>query len=90
MRDNNKAIATEVAGKTESPVPIHRFPIGQIVRLKSRKGLSPKAADVYRITAFLPARDNSPQYRMRNDDVGQERVTQEVDIELLAPEADAE
>jgi len=76
-----------VAGKKKCTVPIHRFPIGQIVRLKSRKGLSPKAADIYRITAFLPARDNSPQYRMRNDDVAPERVTQEVDIE---PIADAE
>ena len=60
---------------------IHRFPIGQTVRLKSRKGLSPKAADIYRITAFLPVRDNSPQYRMRNDEMAQERVTMEADIE---------
>ncbi|NKJ37262.1 hypothetical protein FHT28_004005 [Rhizobium sp. SG570] len=79
-----------MAGKKKCTVPIHRFPIGQIVRLKSRKGLSPKAADIYRITAFLPARDNSPQYRMRNDDVAQERVTQEVDIEPITPVADAE
>ncbi|TIX89809.1 hypothetical protein [Rhizobium sp. P44RR-XXIV] len=71
-------------------MPIHRFPIGQTVRLKSMKGLSPKAADVYRITAFLPVRDNSPQYRMRNDDVAQERVTQEIDIEPISARADAE
>ncbi|OCJ11732.1 hypothetical protein A6U86_01300 [Rhizobium sp. AC27/96] len=69
-------------------MPIHRFPIGQTVRLKSMKGLSPKAADVYRITAFLPVRDNSPQYRMRNDDVAQERVTQEIDIEPIAAAAE--
>lgn len=60
---------------------LHRFPIGQFVRLKSRKSLSPKAADVYRITAFLPVRDNSPQYRMRNDEAAQDRVAQESDIE---------
>lgn len=76
-----------MAGKTKSTVSTHRFPIGQTVRLKSRKGLSPKAADVYRITAFLPARDNSPQYRMRNDEVAQERVSQEVDIEPIATSA---
>lgn len=69
---------------------IHRFPIGETVRLKSLKGLSPKAAEVYRITAYLPARDNSPQYRMRNDEVAQERVTQEIDIEPIAPAAKAE
>ncbi|HEX8049654.1 hypothetical protein [Rhizobium sp.] len=69
---------------------IHRFPIGQTVRLKSRKGLSPKAAEVYRITAYLPARDNSPQYRMRNDDVAQERVTQEIDIEPVITAVKAE
>ncbi|MQB43781.1 hypothetical protein [Rhizobium sp. ICMP 5592] len=69
---------------------IHRFPIGQTVRLKSRKGLSPKAAEVYRITAYLPARDNSPQYRMRNDEVAQERVTQEIDIEPVILAAKAE
>jgi hypothetical protein len=79
-----------VAGKTKSTVPIHRFPIGQTVRLKSRKGLSPKAADTYRITAFLPARDNSPQYRMRNDDVAQERVSQEVDLEPITSAAEAD
>jgi hypothetical protein len=71
-------------------VAIHRFPIGQTVRLKSRKGLSPKAAEVYRITAYLPARDNSPQYRMRNDEVAQERVTQEIDIEPITTAAKAE
>lgn len=59
----------------------HRFPIGQSVRLKSRSGLSPKAADTYRIIAYLPVRDNSPQYRMRNDEVAQERVSQERDLE---------
>jgi hypothetical protein len=68
---------------------VHRFPIGQSVRLKSRQGLSPKAADTYRIIAFLPVRDNSPQYRMRNDEAAQERVSQERDIEAydIAPEA---
>jgi hypothetical protein len=79
-----------MAGKMKCTVSTHRFPIGQTVRLKSRKGLSPKAAEIYRITAYLPARDNSPQYRMRNDEVAQERVTQEIDIESIAPAAKAE
>jgi hypothetical protein len=73
--------AIDMAGKTKQDMSIHRFPIGQTVRLKSRRGLSPKAADVYQIVAFLPVRDNSPQYRMRNDEVAQERVSQERDIE---------
>ncbi|MBO9097746.1 MULTISPECIES: hypothetical protein [Rhizobium] len=71
---------------------VHRFPIGQSVRLKSRQGLSPRAADTYRIIALLPVRDNSPQYRMRNDEVSQERVSQERDIEAydIAPDIAAE
>ncbi|MGA1801035.1 hypothetical protein [Rhizobium sp. HT1-10] len=64
-------------------MPAHRFPVGQSVRLKSRQGLSPMAADTYRVIALLPARDNSPQYRMRNDEVAQERVSLERDIEAF-------
>ena len=38
-------------------------------------------AEVFRITATLPARDNSPQYRMRNDEERHERVTTEDNLE---------
>lgn len=53
----------------------HRFAVGQTVRMTNRIGLSPKTAETFRITAILPERDNSPQYRIRNDDERHERVT---------------
>ena len=59
----------------------HLFTIGQAVRLKGGFGTSPKFGDIYRITGTLPARDNSPQYRVRNEDERHERVTTEDDLE---------
>jgi hypothetical protein len=61
----------------------HRFPIGLSVRLKDRANISPLAAETYHITAKLPLRDNSPQYRMRNDELDQERVSNEDDLEPI-------
>ncbi|WP_378941596.1 hypothetical protein [Mesorhizobium sp. ANAO-SY3R2] len=58
---------------------IHRFAIGQTVRLKRGSGMWP-----YRITATLPPRENSPQYRIRNEEECHERMTTEDDIELLS------
>ena len=59
----------------------HRFAVGQTVRLKGSFGMSPNAAEVYRVTGKLPARDNSPQYRIRNDEERHERVTTEDNLE---------
>ena len=59
---------------------VHRFAVGQIVSLKSRMGLAPGTAQVYRIIATLPAKDGSPQYRIRNDEASQERVVMESSI----------
>ncbi|AMS43225.1 hypothetical protein N7E70_021400 [Aminobacter sp. NyZ550] len=57
---------------------IHRFSIGQTVRLKRSFG-----TQAYRITGTLPAREDSPQYRIRNERELHERVTSEDNIELL-------
>ena len=62
-------------------MPAHRFAIGQSVRLRGRFGLPLDTAEIYRITGTLPARDNSPQYRMRNDEERHERVTTEDNLE---------
>jgi hypothetical protein len=62
-------------------MPAHRFAIGQSVRLRGRFGMPLDTAEVFRITATLPARDNSPQYRMRNDEERHERVTTEDNLE---------
>ncbi|SFT44229.1 MULTISPECIES: hypothetical protein [unclassified Mesorhizobium] len=59
----------------------HRFAVDQLVRLKGRFGLSPTTEEVYRITGTLPERNNSPQYRIRNDEERYERVTTEDSIE---------
>ena len=64
-------------------MPLHRFVVGQTVHLRSKFGLSPKVADRYRITALLPARDNSPQYRIRGEDERHERMATEDDLEEI-------
>ncbi|MCO5057364.1 MAG: hypothetical protein M9905_05705 [Rhizobiaceae bacterium] len=61
--------------------PMHLFAIGQSVKLKRRVARSGFAADIYRITGMLPARDGSLQYRIRNDDERHERVTTEDSLE---------
>jgi hypothetical protein len=61
----------------------HRFAIGQPVRLKGRLGMSPKTAETYRISGTLPATDNSPRYRIRNDDERHERVATEDSLEEI-------
>ncbi|TIP77512.1 MAG: hypothetical protein E5X63_39880, partial [Mesorhizobium sp.] len=64
----------------------HLFSIGQSVRLKGGFGTSPKRGDVYRITATLPPRDNSFQYRVRHDDERHERVTTQDCLEPVSPD----
>jgi hypothetical protein len=65
---------------------IHRFTVGQAVRLTNLTALSPKAASTYTVQAPLPPRDNSPQYRLYNEEFNQGRVALERDLEpvLLA------
>ena len=62
---------------------VHRFAVGQTVRLKGRFGRSVSAADVYHITGTLPPRGDSPQYRIRNDDERYERVATQDSIEPI-------
>jgi len=62
---------------------MHRFAVGQTVSLKSRMGLAPGTAQIYRIISILPAKDGSPQYRIRNNEAGQERVVMEFSIEKI-------
>lgn len=59
----------------------HLFSVGQMVRMKSRFGVSPKTAEFYRIIGTLPPRDNSPQYRIRSDDERHERVATQDTLE---------
>ena len=59
----------------------HLFTVGQAVRLKGGFGTRPEFGDIYRITGTLPPRENSPQYRVRNDDELHDRVTTEDSLE---------
>jgi len=67
-------------------MPVHRFGIGQLVRLRTNFGQS--FAYSYRVTRFLPTRDSLPQYRIRSDADRHERVTTEDDLEELPDDID--
>jgi hypothetical protein len=69
---------------------VHRFSVGQIVRMRSRSGVFPKTDEIFRITRTLPARDNLLQYRLRNDGENYERVATEDILELVGAELSAE
>jgi len=43
-----------------------------------------KPSEIFQITATLPPIDNSPQYRIRNDDEKHERVTTQDKLELVS------
>jgi hypothetical protein len=61
--------------------PSHLFAIGQAVRLKGGFGRTAPADDIYHVTGTLPARGDSLQYRIRNDDERYERVTTQDSLE---------
>lgn len=61
--------------------PAHLFTIGQAVRLKGSFVKPALPADIYHITGTLPARGDSLQYRIRNDDERHERVTTQDSLE---------
>jgi hypothetical protein len=60
---------------------VHRFAIGQSVRLKGTIGVSLQTGHIFRITGRMPPRDNSPQYRIRNEGEWHERVAAENSLE---------
>ena len=62
----------------------HLFTAGQIVRLKGGFGLQSQSADTYRITATLPPRGDSQQYRIRNEDEHYERVARQDSLEPVS------
>ncbi len=60
---------------------VHRFAIGQSVRLKGTIAMSLQTGDKFRITGRMPARDWSPQYRISSDEGRHERVAEENNLE---------
>ena len=65
----------------------HLFPIGQLVRLKGGFGRPALPAEIYVVTATLPPRGDSPQYRIRNEGERHERVTTQDNLELVGAAA---
>lgn len=59
----------------------HLFAIGQTVRLKTRFATALPPSSLFHITATLPPKVNSPQYRIRNDEERHERVATQDDLE---------
>jgi hypothetical protein len=59
----------------------HLFTTGQIVRLKDGFRLQSQSVATYRITAALPPRGDSLQYRIRSDDELYERVATQDSLE---------
>jgi hypothetical protein len=60
---------------------VHRFAIGQSVRLKGTIAMALQTGDMFRITGRMPASDWSPQYRISNDEGRHERVAEENNLE---------
>jgi hypothetical protein len=61
----------------------HLFTTGQTVRFKGGFGQS-QSAQTYRITATLPPKGDSQQYRMRNDSENYERVATQDSLEAVS------
>lgn len=72
--------ATSAPRQQRREAETHKFAIGQRVCLKTGFGRAPVAAEIFQITATLPPRGNSLQYRIRNDDERHERVTTQDDL----------
>ncbi len=63
---------------------IHRFTVGQIVRMKSRHpGKATMSLDTFHITRLLPLASELPQYRVRGEHELHERVITQDRLELV-------
>lgn len=76
------ALSTRRSREPSRDTAPHRFAVGDAVRLKG--GFGRPALDIYHITGTLPARGDSPQYRIRNDDERHERVTTQDNLEPVS------
>lgn len=59
------------------------FTTGQQVSLQSRVGLSPRTPTEFTVLMRLPDNSGKPQYRIRNEEQGHERVEQGSNLELI-------
>jgi hypothetical protein len=75
MQRNTRPIRREAA--------THLFAVEQAVRLKGGFGTFSTTAEIYRITATLPPRGDSLQYRIRSDGERHERVATQDSLESV-------
>ncbi|MDX8440630.1 hypothetical protein [Mesorhizobium australafricanum] len=69
---------------------IHRYALGQSVRLKASFNTVPQSGEIYQITGRLPARGDSLQYRIRSETERYERMATEDNIEPVRVSRDDE
>lgn len=75
---------TRGAAPARAAAKTHLFEVGQAVRLTGGYWVSvAETSGIYHITATLPPRGNSPQYRIRNEEERHERVTTQDSLELV-------
>ncbi len=82
IRPKNQARWTRSDRPIRREAATHTFEIGQAVRLIEPEEFA-KTADIYHITGRLPSQENSPQYRIRNDDERHERVARQDSLEAI-------
>jgi hypothetical protein len=58
----------------------HKFHVDQVVQFFPNRGVDHKAKGQYTIVRLLPMDGNTPQYRIRNKDGGQERMAHENEL----------
>ena len=79
-----KAISDRAERPTRQESPSHLYSVGQAVRLTSRLLVRPaKTAGIYHVTATLPPKGETPQYRVRNDEEPHERVVTQDSLEPI-------
>jgi hypothetical protein len=81
---NDSTILQRNARPIRYETATHLFTTGQTVRLKGGFGLQSQSAHTYRITATLPPKGDSQQYRMRNDAENYERVATQDSLEAVS------
>jgi hypothetical protein len=66
----------------------HRFSIGQSVRMPNRLGTLKTDDLLFTVTGKMPAKDRSPQYRIRSEEERHERVVTEDMLEAITQQLD--
>ncbi len=60
----------------------HKFRVGQAVSFSPGRGIDHRSKGGYTVSRLLPVEGNTPQYRIKNDVDGHERMVQENELEI--------